>query len=224
MNINPYRFLLLGLGLLLAGPLPVYGTLIDFDDLPTRIDGERCEDWVAGSNCVDVEYQHLGVTFDGTMLYAPTPSAPHASLPNAVVNWSGIRFNLLFADWARPDYVSFDAWTTMMGGVYAEAYNENDELIAEVQVESDRSFPEDGYWSTLPPTSIAVTASDISRVEIRGVPGRRGNLHMDNVYFGDGPPAIVSEPSTAGLLMFVALALLRWSPVPTFRSRRKTRC
>ena len=98
----------------------------------------------------------------------------------------------------------------MMGGVYAEAYSESEELIASVQVESDKTFPKDGYWSTLPPTNIAVSAPEISRVEIRGLPGRRGNLHMDNVYFGHGPPATVSEPSTLTLLLLVALAFIRW--------------
>ena len=98
----------------------------------------------------------------------------------------------------------------MMGGVYATAYNDNGDVIADVEVDPGKTLKEDGhwYWSTLGPTNIVVSAPDISRLEIRGLPGRRGNLHMDNVYFGDRPPTDVPEPSMPALLVIAGGCLL----------------
>ncbi|MFC4258553.1 hypothetical protein ACFOZ5_05820 [Marinobacter lacisalsi] len=187
MNIRFNPLFVVGVLLLLAGPVRSYGVLIDFDDLPTQIDpSERCADWFPGSNCVDDQYLHPGVRFEGLMVYSPAGHYPFTELAsgNAVVNWSGVRFNLFFSDWARPDYVSFYAWTRMFGGVFARAYDENGAVIADVQAEPEVAYPDEDHWRyTLPPTHIAISAQDISRVEIQGLPNRRGNLHMDICLF-----------------------------------------
>lgn len=207
MNIRLHRLLLLALALLLPGTA-LAGVLIDFDDLPYMVDpSDRCADAGPGSTCVTDQYQSLGITFTGLMLYQPEALLP-PSPPNAVVNWAGPAVGIYFADWAQPDYVSFDAWTTSFGGVFARAYNAADQLVADIHVESEATMEKDGYWSTLAPTNIAVVAQGIQRIEIEALYNRRGNLHMDNIFFGDGPPVTVSEPSTLGLLLIAVLVTL----------------
>ncbi|MFL1405738.1 hypothetical protein ACJO2E_10410 [Marinobacter sp. M1N3S26] len=203
--------------------LEANSVLIDFNDLPTQVDpSQRCADWFAGSNCVDDQYLDLGVRFEGLMVYEPIdafPFTPTAS-SNAVVNWAGPTVRFIFSDDARPDYVSFDAWTRNLGGVFAWAYNSDDELIAEVHAKPENpnppdpdnpppiDKPNDDWQYPLSPTTISLTAKDIQWVKVEGRMNRRSNLHMDNVYFGDTPPVDVSEPSMPALLVIMGLALL----------------
>lgn len=209
MNIRCCYLLVTGLIVLLLGPVQSSAVLIDFDDLPTQVDAsEHCADLGPGYLCVDNQYQSLGITFAGPMLYSTPQGSFMGSPPNAVVDWAGPGISIQFAENVRPSYVSFDAWTYFFGGVYAWAYNGADELIDYIEVESDATYPKDGYWTTLEPTNIALSAPEIKRIEIEALYHRRGNLHMDNVYFGSAPPTDVSEPPAAALLMLVSMAML----------------
>lgn len=238
IDIRTALLLILRITLFSFIPFQAHSVLIDFNDLPTQVDpSQRCADWVAGSNCVEDQYLDLGVRFEGLMVYEPVdafPFTPTAS-SNAVVNWAGPGVRFIFSDDVRPDYVSFDAWTREFGGVYAWAYNSNDELIAEVHVKpinpnpseprwppgSDEPDPDYSWQYPLLPTTISLSAEDIQRVEIEGRYNRRGNLHMDNVYFGDTAPAKVSEPSIPALLVVAGLALLRRSGYAYLWARSK---
>lgn len=172
-------------------------TLITFDDL-VRPPGP---DWM-----VTDQYQPLGLLVQGGGVahYPPDHWDPTVSSPYAVNDWFGPGLTLSFVG-VLPSFVSLYVSNYKDGSVYLQAGGPGG-FAANAVTKGDN--PPDYIPEYVPKQFVSFSSTTgISTISLRGTFDSRGEIVIDNLFFGAAPP--VPEPSTylmlgAGLLMLAA--------------------
>lgn len=196
---------ILTVALLALAPLGEAGaTLITFDDLVPPPEDCEC-DWT-----VTDQYLPLGLLVEGGGVgrFGPGPLDPTVSSPNVLTDVFGPSLRLSFVG-VLPSFVSVYVSTStfgLNGSVYLQA-NGPGGFVANAVTKGTN--PPDFIPEYVPKQFVSFSsATGISTIQLDGTFSRRGEIVIDNLFFGAAPP--VPEPSTylmlgAGLLMLVAM-------------------